>query len=81
MYFTELFFKELNMKPFNPIIPDYTPHGQKKVEEETLTLKPCCICSKVITTGYFGRWGDGGTCTAKCEGIRQDMQLYLREVP
>jgi len=66
-------------KPFNPVIPDYTPKGQKEAEV-TLTFKPCCVCNTVITAGYYGRWGDGGTCSGKCEATRQDMQLYLKEL-
>ncbi len=69
------------MKPFNPVIPDYTPKGQKKVEEPSLTFKPCCVCNSTISAGYYGVWHDGGTCSRKCDALRQDMQLYLRDVP
>jgi len=63
-------------------VPDYTPREErKKVEEVKLDFKPCCVCNVVITAGYYGRWADGGTCSAKCDSLRQDMQLYLREVP
>lgn len=57
-------------RPPNPVLKapiDYTPRGQKKEEEITLTFKPCCICNKAITDGYYGRWGDSGTCSKKCE--------------
>jgi hypothetical protein len=49
-------------------IPDYTPKEErKKVEEPTVALLPCCVCGEVITTGYYGRHGDSGTCSKKCE--------------
>ena len=51
---------------------DYTPRAERnKKEEVILTFKPCCVCGKAITTGYYARWGNGGTCTAKCESIQE----------
>lgn len=47
---------------------DYTPRDErKKVEEPTVALLPCCVCKKTITTGYYGRHNEGGTCCKKCE--------------
>lgn len=58
-------------KTFNPVLKekiDYTPRQErKKVEEPTVALKPCCVCNKTITQGYYGRHGNGGTCSKKCE--------------
>lgn len=52
-------------KPFNPALPvDYTP--KKKVEEPKLNFAPCCNCGKIITDGYYGRYGDGGVCSKTC---------------
>lgn len=67
------------MKPFNGI-PDFRKK-EERTAEPTLTFKPCCVCNAVITTGYFGVWEEGGTCTKKCEATRQDMRLYLKEIP
>lgn len=70
------------MKPLNPVIPDYRSKEERnKKEEVTLTFKPCCVCNATISAGYYGVWHDGGTCSRKCDALRQDMQLYLREVP
>lgn len=66
-------------KPFNGI-PDFRKKEERTAEEK-LTFKPCCICHGEVTVGYHGVWQEGGTCCGKCEAIRQDMQLYLRDVP
>ena len=62
-------------------VPDYTPREKKKVEEPTVDLKPCCVCSKVITGGYYGRWSDGGSCNRDCDSVMQDSQLLLKDIP
>jgi len=51
-------------KPFNPVIPDYTPKGQRKVEEETLPPRACMVCHKA-TQGY-GVFREGYVCSRKC---------------
>lgn len=66
-------------KPFNPAIPNYTPKGAKKEEEEhTLDLKPCCApsCRKPrepVKGGYYGHWGDGGACCKDCDKEMRDL--------
>lgn len=61
-------------KPFNPVIPDYTPRAKKPKEEEVkLDLKPCLNCGKAISDGYYSRHGDGGTCSKKCM-LEQDKK-------
>jgi hypothetical protein len=71
-------FKEQRMKkPFNPVIPDYTPRGEKgKKEEIKLTFSPCCNCGKSITDGYYGRYGDGGVCSKTCNTIQEAKPKY-----
>lgn len=64
------------MKPFNPVIPDYTPKGKKTPEEVTLTFKPCCICGKTVKGGYYGSWADGGTCSKTCETEKEGCDKY-----
>lgn len=60
------------MKPFNGI-PDYRPKSERNKDEEfKIKLEPCCLCGKPITDGYFGRWGNGGTCSKKCESIMEE---------
>lgn len=67
-------------KPFNPVIPDYTPRGEKgKKEEISIALKPCCHCGKTITDGYYGRFGDGGVCSKTCNTIQEAKPKYLGE--
>jgi len=48
----------------NPVIPDYTPRGQKKVEEPVLAPRTCLVCQK-LTAGY-AVWRCGYTCSRKC---------------
>lgn len=46
---------------------DYRPKAEREKDNEVrLVFKPCCNCGKQITQGYFGRWGDGGVCSKKC---------------
>ena len=66
-------------KPFNPVIPDYTPRSSKTTTssaEVTLTFSPCCNCGKVITDGYYGRYGDGGVCSKTCNTIQEAKPKY-----
>lgn len=60
---------------------DYTPKAERKKEEVVLIFKPCCVCGGTVRGGYYGRWGDGGTCCKTCEAKREDEQLYLKELP
>lgn len=54
-------------KPFNPVIPDYTPKSEKgKKEEVSLIFKPCCNCGKKITDGYYARVQNSGVCSKVC---------------
>jgi hypothetical protein len=64
-------------KPFNPVIPDYTPRADRgKKEEVKLDLKPCCNCGKTISDGYYGRFGDGGVCSKTCNTIQEGKPKY-----
>jgi hypothetical protein len=55
-------------KPFNPVIPDYSPRKSTSAEKTpTLQLSPCCECGKPITDGYYGRFSDGGVCSKSCD--------------
>lgn len=38
----------------------------------------CCICDKPVQ-GYYGRWGNGGTCSKKCEQIQEAKPKYPKE--
>jgi hypothetical protein len=51
-------------------------HQAKKEWPETLTFKPCCVCGGIITDGYYGRHGDGGTCSHKCELVKATQPRY-----
>ena len=39
----------------------------KEEKEPTITLGNCCVCNKVVTQGFYGRYANGGTCSKKCE--------------
>lgn len=67
-------------KPFNPVIPDYTPRSEKKkVEEVILQFNPCCNCGKKITDGYYGRWNESGTCSKTCEKVQEEKPRYAKK--
>lgn len=55
----------------NPVIPNYQPKSERKVEEPTLTFEPCCLCGNPIKQGYYGRYGNGGTCSKACEKVME----------
>lgn len=64
-------------KPFNPVIPGYTPRGEKgKKEEVSLVFEPCCHCGKKITDGYYGRYGNGGVCSKVCNIEQEKKPRY-----
>jgi len=46
---------------------------QQEYKESVVGL--CCICSKPVP-GFYGRWGDGGTCSRPCEVIREAQPKY-----
>lgn len=55
------------MKQRKPAPAQYQPRAEKKESEEVvLNFKPCCVCGKIITEGYYARVGDGGTCNKSC---------------
>ena len=57
----------MTKKPFNPVIPNYTPRTERKETEVTISFEPCCLCGIPIQQGYYGRYGNGGTCSKACE--------------
>lgn len=59
----------------NPVIPDYTPK-KKEQPEVKLDLKPCLVCKKTITDGYYGAWGDGGVCSKACNNVQSQKPRY-----
>jgi len=56
----------------------YAPKSQPKEEEVKLDFKLCCNCGKTIEAGYYGRWGDGGVCSKKCNSEYETKQEKLR---
>ena len=36
--------------------------------------KSCVVCGKQYMNPY-GRWGEGGTCSKKCEEVRESQPL------
>lgn len=36
-------------------------------EEMGAQLLSCLVCKGKVTFGYYGRWGERGTCSRKCE--------------
>lgn len=35
----------------------------------------CCVCEKPVPM-WYGRWGDGGSCSRKCEAIQEAKPKY-----
>ncbi len=54
--------------------------GGKKappVPRETLGIRqPVCMVCGVKCAGYYGRWGDSGTCTLACEAVQKASKGY-----
>ena len=46
---------------------------QEEYKETVVGL--CCVCSKPVG-GFYGRWGDGGTCSGKCEKAQAALPKY-----
>jgi len=55
----------------NPPPIDYKPVGKHTETEVKLVFKPCLVCGKQITEGYYGSWTEGGTCSRNCERIQE----------
>lgn len=62
------------MKIRKPSPPQYAPKPLEKVE--SLSLLPCCVCKGIVPKGYYGSWQEGGTCSPKCEVIKEAMPKY-----
>ena len=45
--------------------------GKTEIRNPEPNFEPCLngACKKEITEGYYGRWGNYGTCSGKCERI------------
>ena len=57
---------------YNKPIPDFTPKADRQAEKAVVLLfSNCCVCGEKIDYGFFGRWGDGGTCSRHCEVTQQ----------
>lgn len=41
----------------------------------------CCVCNKPVT-GFYGRWGNSGTCSRVCEAIQSERrkEVYREKV-
>jgi predicted nucleic acid-binding Zn ribbon protein len=35
--------------------------------------RTCIVCTSTIIRGYYGRWGDSGTCSRKCEKTQEEL--------
>lgn len=69
----------MNKRVPNPVIPDYTQKKRGGEQEVTLLFTSCCNCGKTIVMGYYGRHGDGGTCSKKCESEQAQKPLDFGE--
>lgn len=39
----------------------------------------CCVCKKPITNGFYGVWGNTGTCSRKCEEVKENQPKHQGE--
>lgn len=60
-------------------VPDYTPRKKVETQEIVLQFQPCINCGKKIVEGYYGRYGDGGTCSKACETVQSQKPLDFGE--
>lgn len=44
-------------------------------EYQSSTVGLCCICQKPVM-GWYGAWAEGGTCSKKCEQVREAQPRY-----
>ena len=42
--------------------------------KNSVLLEACLVCGKRPQFGYYGRWGDTGTCSRKCEATQQEKK-------
>ena len=45
-------------------------------EKNKIRLDPCIVCGNMPKEGYYGRYGDGGTCSKTCEAVQNKKPLY-----
>ncbi len=45
-------------------------------EKNKVKLEPCLVCKKMPKDGYYGRHGDGGTCSKACEDKQERVYKY-----
>jgi hypothetical protein len=50
-------------------------NGDEAEGDPAEKLYTCLICEKEID-GYYGRWGDFGTCGRVCEGVQAAKPKY-----
>lgn len=55
----------------------YQPKAKVYDTGERVILKPCCACGGVVEKGYYGSWGNGGTCSKKCELVQESKMSLL----
>lgn len=47
--------------------------NQVRPEAVKLPKEPCTICQKPVTS-FYGRWGNSGTCSRKCEQVKEAQE-------
>ncbi len=47
-----------------------------KALPEKEELKPCIVCTKPVAA-FYGRWGDSGTCSKKCELVQEQKPRFF----
>ena len=62
------------------VVPDFTPKADRQAEKAvTLLFSNCITCGGIIHYGYYGRYGDSGTCSKKCESEQAQKPLDFGE--
>ena len=54
------------------------PEKTEVVEEQWIKQPVCMICNKTCL-GFYGRWGNVGTCSKAHEKIQAEKPRYPRE--
>lgn len=55
--------------------------GRINGENPIPKFDPCIICKIVITEGYYGRWGNFGTCQKTCEVVQEGKPRLFGQTP
>ena len=48
-------------------------------EEGVKIIQPVCMICHNPCLGYYGRWGDSGVCSSKCEDVAKEREAEKQQ--